>query len=66
MQIENHPDAIIQALADSITTLSAKYAVTYNDIEQGIIESEQKLATLIGQLTGDKFVISGLQNLIKK
>ncbi|MCQ2336949.1 MAG: hypothetical protein MJ010_07210 [Paludibacteraceae bacterium] len=66
MQIENHPDAIIQALADSITTLSAKYAVTYNDIEQGIIESEQKLATLIGQLTGDKFAISGLQNLIKK
>ncbi|MCQ2360266.1 MAG: hypothetical protein MJ009_02145 [Paludibacteraceae bacterium] len=66
MQIENHPDAIIQALVDSITTLSAKYAVNYNDIEQGIIESEQKLATLIGQLTGDKFAISGLQNLIKK
>ncbi len=64
--IEALPDAIIQTLADAITALCEKYAVTYNDIEQGILESEQNLATLIGQLTGDKFAISGLQNLIKK
>lgn len=64
--IEALPDAIIQTLADAITTLSEKYAVTYNDIETGIAESEQNLATLIGQLTGDEFAISGLQNLIKK
>ena len=64
--IEALPDAIIQALADSITALSDKYAVTYNDIEQGIVDSEKNLATLISQLTGDKFAISGLSNLIKK
>lgn len=64
--IEALPDAIIQTLADAITSLSEKYAVTYNDIETGIAESEQNLATLIGQLTGDEFAISGLQNLIKK
>ena len=64
--IEALPDAIIQRLADAITALGEKYAVTYNDIETGIVESEQNLATLIGQLTGDEFAISGLQNLIKK
>ena len=64
--IEALPDGVIQVLADSITALNEKYAVTYNDIEQGIIESENNLARLIGQLTGDEFAISGLSNLIKK
>lgn len=64
--IEAMPNSIIQKLADAITSLSEKYAVTYNDIETGIVESELNLATLIGQLTGDEFAISGLSNLIKK
>lgn len=64
--IEALPDAVIQALADSVTALSEKYAVTYNDIETGIEEAEQNLSALIGQLTGDEFAISGLSNLIKK
>ena len=64
--IEALPDAIIQRLADSITALNEKYAVTYNDIEQGIAESEQQLAALIGQLTGDKFAIKGLEALTHK
>ena len=64
--IEALPDAIIQSLADAISALSEKYAVTYNDIETRIAESEQNLAGLISQLTGDEFAISGLQNLIKK
>lgn len=64
--IEALPNTIIQTLADAINSLSEKYAVTYNDIETGIVESEQNLAILIGQLTGDEFAISGLSNLIKK
>lgn len=63
--IEALPDAIIQTLADSITALGEKYAVTYNDIERGIAESEQNLGTLISQLTGDEFAIKGLEALIK-
>lgn len=63
--IEALPDAIIQTLADSITALGEKYAVTYNDIERGIEESEQNLGTLISQLTGDEFAIKGLEALIK-
>ena len=64
--IEALPDAIIQRLADSITALNEKYAVTYNDIEQGIAESEQQLAALIRQLTGDEFAIKGLEALTHK
>lgn len=63
--IDALPDAIVQTLADNITSLNDKYAVTYNDIEQGIAESEQNLAELIGQLTGDEFAIKGLEALIK-
>lgn len=63
--IEALPDAVIQKLAVSIKALGEKYAVTYNDIEQGIAESEQSLATLISQLTGDEFAIKGLEALIK-
>lgn len=63
--IEALPDTIITTLADAICALNEKYAVTYNDIEQGITESEQNLATLIAQLTGDEFAIEGLKNLIK-
>ena len=64
--IESLPDEVIQTLADAISGLNEKYAITYNDIEQGIEESESNLATLIDQLTGDEFAISGLSNLIKK
>ena len=64
--IEALPDAVIHTLADAITALGEKYAITYNDIEQGIAESEQNLATLIGQLTGDEFAIKGLEALIKQ
>ena len=64
--IEALPEAVIQTLADSITSLNKKYAVTYNEIEQGIAASEQTLATLIGQLTGDEFAIKGLEALINK
>ena len=63
--IEALPDAIVTKLADTITGLNEKYAVTYNDIERGIAESEQNLAALIGQLTGDAFAIKGLEAVIK-
>ncbi len=63
--MEALPDGIIQNLADAITGLNEKYAVTYNDIEKDIVESEEHLSIIIGQLTGDEFAIKGLSNLIK-
>jgi type I restriction enzyme M protein len=64
--IEDLPNVIIQKLVDTISTLNDKYAVTYNDIESGIVEAEQNLATLISQLTGNEYAVKGLYNLIKK
>lgn len=64
--IEALPNEVILKFADAVIAINEKYAVTYNDIETGIVKSEQNLATLIGQLTGDDFAISGLSNLIKK
>lgn len=60
------PNAIIQSLADAVTSLNEKYAVTYSDIENSIVDSEQELAKLIDQLTGDEYAIAGLSNLFKK
>ena len=59
------PDTAIQNLAENITALCDKYALTYNDIEQRIVESEQNLASLIEQLTGDEYAIMGLTEFIK-
>ena len=64
--IEALPNEVILKFADAVIAINEKYAVTYNDIENGIVKSEQNLATLIGQLTGDDFAISGLSNLINK
>lgn len=64
--IEAMPYVVISNLAIDITALNEKYAVTYDEIETNISESEQSLATLICQLTGDKYAIKGLSNLIKK
>ncbi len=64
--INQIPGAELQKLCDYISALRDKYAVTFRDIEQGIFESEQNLAELIGQLKGDEFAIRGLSNLIKK
>ncbi|MCQ2339203.1 MAG: type I restriction-modification system subunit M [Paludibacteraceae bacterium] len=63
--IDAIPMQIVNDLCQSIGALKDKYAVTYNDIEKSIKESEQNLAMLINQLTGDEFAIQGLNNLIK-
>jgi type I restriction enzyme M protein len=60
------PNAMIQSLTDAVTSLNEKYAVTYRDIENSIVDSEQELAKLIDQLTGDEYAIAGLSNLFKK
>ena len=64
--IEALPKSIIEKLADDVISLNEKYSVNYNDIEASIAESEQSLAGLIGQLTGDEYAICGLSNLIRK
>lgn len=59
------PDAIVTTLADAVNALAEKYAVTYHDIERDLASSQQTLAELVSQLTGDEFAIKGLTELIK-
>ncbi len=59
------PDAVVSSLADAVEALAKKYAVTYHDIERDLASSQQTLAELVGQLTGDEFAIKGLTELIK-
>ena len=60
------PDAVVSSLADAVEALAGKYAVTYHDIERDLAASQQTLAELVGQLTGDEFAIKGLTELIKE
>ena len=55
----------LDKMEKGITSLAGKYAVSYNDLEQQLVEAQQDLSGLIDDLTGDEFDISGLQNLIK-
>ena len=60
------PDAVIATLADAVQSLAEKYSVTYHDIERDLASSQQTLADLVSQLTGDEFAIKGLTELIKE
>ena len=59
------PDTVVQTLADAVSALAEKYAVTYHDIERDLTSSQNTLADLVEQLTGDEFAIKGLTELIK-
>ena len=37
------------------------YALSYNEIEDNIADTQKELSELIGQLTGDEFAVKGLQ-----
>ena len=63
--VQAMPDEVIKRLADSVTALGQKYAVTYNDVENELKSSQSALADLVGQLTGDEYAIKGLTELIK-
>lgn len=60
------PVSLLHNLADAVVALQEKYAETYNDIESQLQESESRLSDLISQLTGDEFILKGLNELIKK
>lgn len=53
--------AVLVTLEKTVVALEAKYAVSYNDINRNITNAQNELSGLIAQLTGDEFVIKGLQ-----
>lgn len=46
--------------------LSEKYAVSYKQINNDMAEANGELAELVEQVTGDKFAIRGLKELVKE
>lgn len=65
-EINNTLSAELGKMEKGITALAHKYEVSYNELEQQLVEAQNELSDLIADLTGDEFAISGLQNLIKK
>lgn len=53
--------SVFSALEKSVTALETKYALSYNEIENNIVDAQKELSELIGQLTGDEFAVKGLQ-----
>ncbi len=54
------PTGLIHELTAKVQTLADKYAATYADIEKEIAETENNLAAMIDELTGNEFDMKGL------
>ncbi len=62
------PLAAIDTLSKKVTELSQKYAVTLNDLESSIEETEKEFSSMLDNLTGSEYDMKGLaelKNLLK-
>ncbi|PLR32483.1 type I restriction-modification system subunit M [Chimaeribacter arupi] len=59
------PNAVISQLTSQVQALADKYAVTYSQVAHEIKTTEQELAEIMGQLTGNEFDMQGLAELTK-
>lgn len=57
------PNAVISQLTSQVQALADKYAVTYSQVANEIKTTEQELAEMIGELTGNEFDMLGLAEL---
>ncbi|WP_445776820.1 type I restriction-modification system subunit M [Shewanella sp.] len=57
------PNAVITQLTNKVQALADKYAVTYSQVAKDIKTTEQELAKMMGELTGNEFDIQGLNEL---
>jgi len=62
-ELANMPDSVINYLTIKVQALADKYAVTYSQVASDIQSSEQELAGMIGELTGNEFDMQGLAEL---
>ena len=56
---------MLKAFTKDVETLSIKYAVTMDDLEKEIKETEKSLAGMLSELTGSERDIEGINELIK-
>lgn len=57
------PSAVITQLTSQVQALADKYAVTYSQVANEIKTTEQELAEMMGELTGNEFDLQGLNEL---
>ncbi|WP_172591164.1 type I restriction-modification system subunit M [Shewanella xiamenensis] len=57
------PNAVISQLTSQVQALADKYAVTYSQVANEIKTTEEALAEMMGELTGNEFDLQGLAEL---
>ncbi|MBR5084479.1 MAG: type I restriction-modification system subunit M [Prevotella sp.] len=57
--------AELEKMEKGISALASKYAVSYYELNNQLVESQEQLNELIEDLIGDEFSIQGLQGLIE-
>lgn len=62
-ELAGMPNAVISQLASQVQALADKYAVTYSQIAHEMKTTEQELAKMMGELTGNEFDMQGLAEL---
>jgi len=62
-ELSQLPTNLIHQLTSQVQKLADKYATTYADVASDIKKSEQALAGLIDELTGNEFDMQGLEEL---
>ncbi len=62
-ELATMPSAVISQLTNQLQALADKYAVTYSQVANEIKTTEQELAQMMSELTGNKFDLQGLAEL---
>ena len=62
-ELATMPNAVITQLTSQVQALADKYAVTYSQVANEIKTTEQELAQMMGELTGNEFDMQGLAEL---
>ncbi|CAM3083303.1 type I restriction-modification system subunit M [Vibrio diazotrophicus] len=59
------PNSVIIELTSKVQALADKYTVTYSQVSNEIKTTEQELAEMMGELTGNEFDLQGLSELTR-
>lgn len=64
-ELATMPNAVISQLTSQVQALADKYAVTYSQVANEIKITEQELAKMMDELTGNEFDMQGLAELTR-
>ncbi|VEB75655.1 Type I restriction-modification system methyltransferase subunit [Providencia rustigianii] len=64
-ELATMPNTVITQLTAQVQALADKYAVTYSQVANDIKTTEQELAEMMDELTGNEFDMQGLAELTR-